>query len=306
MFQRGVETFLAVVRLKTLKAASEELHLAQSTVSKRLQQLEEECGIALFDRGKGGKEASLTPAGERFVGVAERMLDLLHEARRFTSEQGHHALSVGAVTSMHSVFIPRLFTRLLDSTPAMRLTAATLHSSEMYEEIDRRSIDVGFSLLDKAHPNVIVSRCFSEPMLVMRRDAGAKPDAATVLLEDLDFGQEICFPWTPHYEVRRLYHSPTISPRVFVDDPTLLTSLLCRPEQWAFVPLTVARHFCKTGAFQVARPHPKPPDRVCYQLTHKYPRVRAAESLALLQPHLDQVLDKEFGKKRDGGASDMA
>ena len=156
------------------------------------------------------------------------------------------------------------------------------------------------------HPNVVVSRCFSEPMLVMRRDEGEKSGLAAVLLEELDFEQEICFPWTPHYEVTHRHHSPTVSPRAFVDDPTLLTRLLCRPEQWAFVPLTVARHFCKTGAFRVNRPHPKPPDRVCYQLTHKYPRTRAAESLTLLQPHLNLVLDEEFGKKRDGGASDIA
>lgn len=301
MLPKGIETFLAVARLKTLKAASEELHLAQSTVSKRIQMLEQEYGVTLFEREKGGKEANLTIEGAKFVGIAERMLDLLHEARRFSEEQEHHALSMGAVSSMFATFMPHLITRLIERVPSMHITTVTLHSAEMYDEVEKRNIDVGFSLMQRAHPNVTATQCFAEPMLLMRpAPKGASASGGAVHLKDLDFTREICFPWTPHYQGRHAHTALSETSRVIVDDPTLLVSLLRDPEQWAFIPLSSARHYAVSGGFRFFRPVPEPPKRVCYMLTHKQPRSKAAEALALLREHLDHVLNKEFGQRRDG------
>lgn len=300
---RNVETFLAVVRLKTLKAASGHLHISQSSVSKRLQVLEEECGIMLFERGKGGKEATLTAAGERFMDIAERMVEMFQEVKGFT-ERENHVLAVGAVTSLHAVFMPSLFAKLIEHEPLMQLSAVTLHSAEMYEAIDRKTIDVGFSLMQRAHPNVMVRQCFSEPILVMQpAEAGAETQGEaydTVQLEHLDFAREIYFPWTPYYESRHRQWSPTGSPRVFVDDPTMLASLLRRPGQWAFVPLSMARHYQEMRPFKLSYPYPKPPDRVCYQLTHKQPDPGTKAALAVFTHHLGSALDAMFGKERNG------
>ena len=46
----GLEAFLAVARTLNISKAAEQLNLTQPTITKRLQVLESELGVALVDR----------------------------------------------------------------------------------------------------------------------------------------------------------------------------------------------------------------------------------------------------------------
>jgi DNA-binding transcriptional LysR family regulator len=63
--------FLAVARAGQILGAARRLELNHATVSRRIAALEEALGAKLFRRHTAGSE--LTPAGERFLGIAERM-----------------------------------------------------------------------------------------------------------------------------------------------------------------------------------------------------------------------------------------
>lgn len=295
MAHRKMETFLTVARVKTLKAAAGILHLAQSTVSKRLQLLEQEYGIILFDRGKGGKEATLTPDGERFVGIAERFLDLAHEAKKLGAQQARLRFSIAAAASMNAIIFPQLYSRLLESEPRMRLSVTTLRPAEMYDEVDARRSDVAFSFLERAHSNVSVRPCFSEPMLVVSFSGEEGAEMETVALDSLDPEREVCFPWTPAHQVWRSARRPTGPPRMAVDDPHLLAALLRRQNLWALAPLSAALHFQRQGGCRLFRLLPDPPERICYELTHKNPRSQVSEALATVRRHMRAVLTQEFG-----------
>ena len=306
MFQRGVETFLAVVRFKTLKGAADRLHLAQSTVSKRLQQLEEECGIVLFERGKGAKEAVLTPEGERFAGVAERMLDLFHEARNFQPGQTGYVLRIGAVTSMHSVFIPDLCAGLVERVSGMRVAGLTLYSTEMYDAIDVRRIDAAFCLLERTHPNVAREQCYSEPIVGVRLADEYAVNGEQIRLDSLDPEREISFLWTSlRFQEWNNDRFSGEGAKVLVDDPAVVFRILRSPGQWALVPLSVARQFFLGPAYQIFRPLPEPLDRVCYLLTHKHPRRQAAASIALFRKHMPDAMREWFGDSMNGRNTEL-
>jgi len=66
-----VRIFLAVARAGQILGAARRLSLNHATVSRRVAALEEALGARLFRRTTTGSE--LTPAGERFLVVAERM-----------------------------------------------------------------------------------------------------------------------------------------------------------------------------------------------------------------------------------------
>lgn len=66
-----VRIFLAVARAGQILGAARRLELNHATVSRRLAALEEALNAKLFRRHTSGSE--LTPAGERFLGTAERM-----------------------------------------------------------------------------------------------------------------------------------------------------------------------------------------------------------------------------------------
>ena len=69
MTMEQIDFFLMTVRCDTFLEAAENLHIAQSTLSKQIQKLESELNLTLFDRTR--RQAVLTPAGELFCQEAQ-------------------------------------------------------------------------------------------------------------------------------------------------------------------------------------------------------------------------------------------
>ena len=67
-----LETFLKIAERSSFSSAASDLGYAQSTVTMQIKQLEEELDSELFNRL--GKTISLTPAGERLVVYAEKLI----------------------------------------------------------------------------------------------------------------------------------------------------------------------------------------------------------------------------------------
>jgi DNA-binding transcriptional LysR family regulator len=74
-----LRTFLAVVETGNLAAAAQSLNVTPSTVTARLNGLEDELGQTLLHRHKSGAE--LTSAGFKFKRYAEVMVQLWGQAR---------------------------------------------------------------------------------------------------------------------------------------------------------------------------------------------------------------------------------
>jgi DNA-binding transcriptional LysR family regulator len=79
----SLQTFLAIVDTGSLVRASQVLNVTQSTVTARLQTLEDEIGQQLLNRQKSG--TTLTPAGTRLLHYARIMTGLWRQARYETS-----------------------------------------------------------------------------------------------------------------------------------------------------------------------------------------------------------------------------
>ena len=78
MHLTSLETFLAIVDTGSLVRAADHLHVSQSTVTTRLQTLEQELGTTLVHRQRSGIE--LTEAGRRFHHHAVVMVELWSQA----------------------------------------------------------------------------------------------------------------------------------------------------------------------------------------------------------------------------------
>lgn len=83
---RLLEYFIAVASNLSFSRAAENLHVAQSTLSQQIQQLEEICGAKLLNRN--GRNISLTPAG---MYLQEAASHLLEESNRVLREVGEIA-----------------------------------------------------------------------------------------------------------------------------------------------------------------------------------------------------------------------
>jgi DNA-binding transcriptional LysR family regulator len=134
VYNHGMHTdhlrlFLIIARHRSLSRAAVELDLGQATVSDRLRALEAEMGTALFERQ--GRGVTLTPAGEAFVGYAERALEVLRQgaesARAASAGQRGQVTVAVTVTSGAYLFAPALVAFQRDQ-PGVEVRVRSVHS----------------------------------------------------------------------------------------------------------------------------------------------------------------------------------
>lgn len=296
MYALGIEAFLAVVRTQNISQAAKMLHLAQSTTSKRLKMLEQELGTALFERGKGWKSIRLTPAGEEFVDLAERWDSLWRETQLLQPGKPKLALSIGTLDSViNSILLP-LYCSLNQHQPKLHLKIITSHSPDLYEQVERRNVDVAFSLLERTHPNVVLEKCYTEPMVVLRPSMSSQSKAEFIHPTELDPNHELHVLWNPSYQIwHDRWWLPAIPDRTEVDTVQLALAMLKKIEQWSIVPLSVAKKALSNGNFAIFYLTEPPPERVCYKIRHKYPKSSTVEALKIFDYYLDILVQKEFG-----------
>lgn len=110
---RQLHYFIKVARKQHMTRAAEELHVAQSAISRQIHQLEQELGLKLFIQK--GRNLQLTPVGSLFLSRVEVVLDGLdravEEVREFLDpEAGEirlgfpHSLGVNLVPCIVSEF----------------------------------------------------------------------------------------------------------------------------------------------------------------------------------------------------------
>jgi DNA-binding transcriptional LysR family regulator len=120
-----LETFLAVADHGHLGRAAEALGADQSTVSRKVARLEQELGVALFERI--GRSIRLTQPGARFVHRAERVIHDLQEAVdeiRGVASAESGEVRIGFLHTVGIHWLPEQMARFLRDHPNVRFSLA--------------------------------------------------------------------------------------------------------------------------------------------------------------------------------------
>ncbi|MCR9137681.1 MAG: LysR family transcriptional regulator [Alphaproteobacteria bacterium] len=147
---KGLKAFLAVARGGSITAAASTIHLAQSSVTKRIATLEADLGTALFHRDRRGM--SLTEAGEKFFLRAKRIEREYHDGLEeiaVISSAGLSKLKIGAGPVFHLNWVAGLFVDLLQQYPDLKLDLKTEHRESMGKLLRFGEIDVYLGILAK-------------------------------------------------------------------------------------------------------------------------------------------------------------
>src|SRR5215831_4651976 len=95
---RHMRYFVAVAEERNFTRAAGRLHLAQPSLSRQIRNLEQELGVSLLHRGKGG--LTLTAAGNEYLAQARKLLADSADAIRVTQAVGRserRRLVIGSV-----------------------------------------------------------------------------------------------------------------------------------------------------------------------------------------------------------------
>lgn len=290
MYHLGVEAFLAIVRTQNVSRAAEQLNLAQSTVSKRMQVLEQELGTVLIERGKGNKSLRLTQAGETFIDLAERWQTLWRETQNLHSGNTQYRLSIGTLDSMNFAVFPALFQLLSQHRPKIIIKVVTSHSPELYDLLERRQVDVAFTLLHREHPLIIAEKYHTDPMVGICRDSSPLASQEFYHPHQLDSDDELFVYWGQSYQIwHDQWWSPFCPGRILLDTAQLILSFFANDRQWAIVPLSVANAVQAANRYHIFHFSDPAPDRICYKITHKYSKASTNAAIKILDGYFDQL-----------------
>ena len=153
MNTRDLEAFMAVVETGSIVGASARLHLTQPGVSRRIQSLEEQLGVALLDRQS--KPLKPTAAGRETYVQGRRMLRVLDDLKTGLSSEGvvSGEFRLGISPYLSEVGITALADRLRDSFPDLTLRITIGWPEQLLEQLRHSEIDVAaFCLPDGLDP----------------------------------------------------------------------------------------------------------------------------------------------------------
>ncbi len=136
----SLEIFRAVAHEASVTRAAQQLQRAQSNVTTRIRQLEEDLGVELFLRD--GKRMSLTERGSEFLAYAEQLLALADEARQsmHSAEPGGR-LRLGSMESTAASRLPALLASYHKACPRVALEVSTGTSRALFDGVRARRLD---------------------------------------------------------------------------------------------------------------------------------------------------------------------
>jgi len=141
---RHLRYFVAVADEQSFTRASERLHISQPPLSRQIQDLEEELGTPLFERGS--RPLKLTEPGRFFYSHATRLLEQAAQAARATRRVARmeRRLVIGFVASTMYGALPRLVRLFRAASPQVEIALEEMPTLEQIEALKSGRIDVGF------------------------------------------------------------------------------------------------------------------------------------------------------------------
>lgn len=136
-----LRSFVAVADTGSFTRAADSVHLTQSTVSQQIRRLEIQFGCDLLNRN--GRYVATTPEGERLLGYARRIMQLMDEAVEQVTqsvEQGEIQLGVPEDFAAHAL-TPVLAT-FAENYPCIRLEITSGLSHELWRLFQQGKLDM--------------------------------------------------------------------------------------------------------------------------------------------------------------------
>lgn len=165
----GLRVFVEVARLGSFTAAGQSLDYTQSAVSRQISVLEDEVGVALFDRLARG--VRLTEPGRYLLAHAEAVLDRLDVARRELADLRDLAagrVRVGAFSTAHSSLVPKTISAFRARHPKIAVSLRDAMTPRLLSLLTAEELDVAVvsTTADYSLDGVELVKLFDDTMFV--------------------------------------------------------------------------------------------------------------------------------------------
>jgi DNA-binding transcriptional LysR family regulator len=139
---RQLETFLVIVQCGSFAGAADRLNATTSTISARIQELEESLGVTLFDRSQ--RKVRLTPKGRELCRYAEKATSAFADIRTFVGNgealSGLLRLGVGEMVAV--TWLPKLVDLIHSKYPKLALELNVSLTAKLLQRLGNDELDI--------------------------------------------------------------------------------------------------------------------------------------------------------------------
>jgi LysR family transcriptional regulator, flagellar master operon regulator len=182
-------TFLVVVATGSFVEAAQRLHVTQSTVSTRIQRLEETLGAELFLRNKAG--TTLTPAGQQFQRHAALLTRTVEQARQEIGiVTGFRAtLTVGGRIGLWENLLLDWLPVFASLAPDVAVRALVGFEEELMQALIDGRASIGVMYNPQARPGLTVEPLLEEQLVMVSTQVDPPRDPGSDYIY-VDWGAE--------------------------------------------------------------------------------------------------------------------
>lgn len=257
-------TFLAITAHGSFLEAAGQLHLTQSTVSARIQRLEDELGARLFVRNRTG--ASLTPAGRRFLDYAKRLVLTADQARVDVGlpERYRASLRIGGRIALWEGLLPQWVGWMRAQAADVVIRSEIGFEEDLMRRLIEGTLDMALMYTPSHSPGLVVEHLFDETLVLV----STRPD-------DTGPGEDyIYIEWGPGFYAQHAQSFPDLEgPPQIANIGWLGVQLILTNGGSCFLPARMAAPFIAAGRLHrvVGSPQYLHPVYMVYPLTSDNP-----------------------------------
>lgn len=151
---RHLKYFVSVAEEQSFTKASEKLFIAQPPLSRQIQNLEQELGVILFERGS--RPLKLTEAGQFFYQHATKLLANAEEIKSMTQRVGmvERTVRIGFVGSLLYGLLSRIIYVYRQQYTQLKMELIEMTTTHQITALKEGRIDVGFGRLRVSDPAI--------------------------------------------------------------------------------------------------------------------------------------------------------
>ena len=167
---------MTLTELRYIVAVSRELHfgkaaascfVSQPTLSVAIKKLEEELGVAIFERHQ--HDVLVTPLGKRIIRQAQYTLEqsiIIRQIAEEGKDQLKGTLQVGVIYTIGPYLLPRIIPLISERAPELTLIIEEDYTHKLAEKLKKSELDVIIVSTPFDLPGITTTVLYTEPFIV--------------------------------------------------------------------------------------------------------------------------------------------
>ena len=164
---RDIQYIIAVAETRHFGKAAERCYVSQPTLSGQIRKLEEELGVAIFERTS--RSVAITPVGEQILAIGRQIteqVDAIQQLARAQQDPLAGPLRLGAIPTLSPYLMPLILMPLKRRHPQMKLVLSEELTESLLQRLHHHEIDAALLATPVENPRLDEIPLFDEPFWV--------------------------------------------------------------------------------------------------------------------------------------------